>query len=262
MPFPKSPRVVYEKNPLQQVICQLKFPPILRIESESPADFQERVRGSYPLFQKRSEILLGPQVPEDVAKVLVAGLPGGMGSTRYLFTTEDEVWTASLARDFLALETKKYERWEEFEDRLRAPLDALLAVYAPTFFSRVGLRYVDLIRRSILGLGDSDWSKLLQQHVLGELASPLAGDIEHAYRETSIRLDDRGSKVTVRHGLCRVDNAEELCYFVDSDFFTEKRTETKNGSAVLKEFNQHAGRLFRWCITERLHEAMRPQPLA
>jgi len=32
MPFPEVKRVIYEHNPLDKVICQLRFPPILRIE--------------------------------------------------------------------------------------------------------------------------------------------------------------------------------------------------------------------------------------
>ena len=39
--FPNSPRVIYERTPLRQVICQLRFRMILRVTAETPAVFQE-----------------------------------------------------------------------------------------------------------------------------------------------------------------------------------------------------------------------------
>src|SRR5258708_12324597 len=62
MLFPESERVIYDKNPLQQVICQLRFPPILRINTEVPVAFQERVKQDYPFYQEKSEITLLTQV--------------------------------------------------------------------------------------------------------------------------------------------------------------------------------------------------------
>ncbi|HQU44113.1 MAG TPA: TIGR04255 family protein, partial [Pirellulales bacterium] len=57
MPLPEFPRVIYGKNPLEVVICQLRFPPILRIGAELPAEFQERIRKDYPEFRDRSAAL-------------------------------------------------------------------------------------------------------------------------------------------------------------------------------------------------------------
>ena len=58
--FPSSPREIYEKAPLIQVVCQLRFPPVLRIESQIPADFQERIRARFPLFERNSPPLAAP----------------------------------------------------------------------------------------------------------------------------------------------------------------------------------------------------------
>ena len=49
MPFPEATRVIYHKNPLTDVICQLRFPPILKIDSEIPSLFQDTIREQYPL---------------------------------------------------------------------------------------------------------------------------------------------------------------------------------------------------------------------
>lgn len=39
MSLPDVPRVLYAKAPLEQVICQLRFPTILKINLETPPEF-------------------------------------------------------------------------------------------------------------------------------------------------------------------------------------------------------------------------------
>jgi uncharacterized protein (TIGR04255 family) len=112
-----------------------------------------------------------------------------------------------------------------------------------------------------LGLGDVDWRSLLNPTILGELSDPnLSGAIEQVSAQVLFLLDGRG-KLRVRHGLAKSKSSGEICYVIDSDFFTEERTDTTNAIEILDHFNQQAGRLFRWCIQDRLHEAMGPRPI-
>lgn len=41
-------RYAYGKSQLIEVICQLRFPTILSIDTREPADFQETVRAAFP----------------------------------------------------------------------------------------------------------------------------------------------------------------------------------------------------------------------
>ena len=43
MPFKDTERVIYNKNPLIEVVCQLRFPRILTISETQPTSFQEKV---------------------------------------------------------------------------------------------------------------------------------------------------------------------------------------------------------------------------
>ena len=67
MPFPETDRVIYAHNPLEQVICQFRFPPILRIDSELPAQFQDRIRHEFPSLIEKSGLKLELQAfsPDD-----------------------------------------------------------------------------------------------------------------------------------------------------------------------------------------------------
>jgi uncharacterized protein (TIGR04255 family) len=257
MPIPDSPRVQYKKNPLVEVICQVRFPAILRIETHPPVEFQEQLRQQYPLFIAKQGVNI--EIPSEIARSEIVKIVGEHKS--YEFTTADEQWTVSLTKDFLALTSREYERWEEFQRNLALPLEALNTIYAPVFYSRIGLRYRDVIQMSQLGLMGVEWAELLNPYLVGELASPdLAQEIVYVAREFVMQLQDgRQSQAHVRHGLVQVGNTEEIGYLIDSDFFTEQRTEIKDALEALHYFNQQAGRLFRWCLTDRLHNAMEPE---
>jgi len=265
MTFPHSPRIIYERNPLETVISQLRFPPILRIGAEIPAGYQERVRQQYPLLVERPGFDLGMMgLPAEVAKIITGELPLSLrGShTVFDFAAPDEVWKISLGQDFLALTTVRYVRWEEFRERLQFALEALLQEYAPAFFTRIGLRYRNVIRRVILGLQEEAWGELLQPHIAAELSSPdIANAVARAAHNVTIKLENKLGQVRIQHGLEEAQDQTDAPYVIDADFFTDERTEVNHALDRLEYFNSQAARLFRWCIRDRVHEAMGPHPL-
>jgi uncharacterized protein (TIGR04255 family) len=265
MPFQERPRVIYKRNPLKEVICQLKFPPILLIDSKLPAGFQERIRGSYPILREiavpQAPSIVG--LPEELSNLLGMGLPGGRITREFL--SADEKWKVSLSRDFLALTCTDYVRWELFKEHLQLPFNALVEEYAPSFCVRVGLRYRDVIEKSMPGLDPTvTWKDLLQPHIAGELVSPeIAGHIRGALRQLIVQLDNEMGQVQIQHGLSQNKKTGEPVYFIDSDFSTSDDQKTEIGRVIerLNYFNRQAARLFRWCITDRLHNAMEPTPI-
>ena len=46
-----SQRVIYENNPLIEVIIQYRFPKILALNSKDPIEFQDRIKDEYPIYQ-------------------------------------------------------------------------------------------------------------------------------------------------------------------------------------------------------------------
>lgn len=261
MTFPDSPRVIYSHDPLETVICQLRFPPILKIDAEIPASFQELIRHEYPLFTDRLPDNEGLEIPPEIAKLMSIGLQFQGGKRKYEFSTSDELWQVTLTRDFLALTTKKYERWEDFKRHLDGPVDALLSQYGPDFYVRIGLRYRNLIKRSQLEVKDCSWSELLQPHVAGELASEIHGFIRKAGRELLIELEGKIGHVKIKHGIINAKDSSEDFYLIDADFYTDQQTEIGHAISRLDRFNKEAGHLFRWCITDRLHSAMGPRSI-
>ncbi len=256
MPFPESPRVFYGKNPLEEVVVQLRFPPVLRVQAETPAPFQDQIRAAFPLYGRPATLSgLSLPMPLSIPPELMQLIAGGT-QPAHEFRSADRIWTLTLNRDFIALSTTTYTKWSEFRDQLAKPLAALREIYSPAFFTRIGLRYRDRIDRKKLGLEGVPWTDLLNPQVLGELADPNIGpNVEHMLREIVIRLSGDEGRVRVVHGLEQAGQH----YVIDADFFIEGQIETGAAQNVLHSYNRRAGRLFRWCIQDRLHRAMDPR---
>jgi len=257
--------VIYKKNPLDRVICQLRFPAILKIETEVPAKFQEDIRAEFPEFKEKQETALPiskgiqPEVPMEVLRQIVP-----FSIKNYEFASDDGFWRINLTRTFLALTCTKYERRRLFQEKLACPLKALIETYKPAHFSRIGLRYVDIIRRSVLGLENVAWKELLQPHILGLLGTPddVSQNIQSLEATYEIRLEDGSSIARIITGLVEWSETGEKCFMIDTDFFNIGKIATSDVMSKLNYFHIRGSRLIQWLITKRLHEAMEPEELS
>jgi len=263
MPFPEKGRVIYKKNPLAKVICQLRYPPILKIDSDVPSGFQELIRSKYPLYnekiQLQQEMATGlktqspPQIIRRLTKTSV--------NKNHEFGSSDNLWKINLTRTFLSLSTTEYPRWEDFIDKFQPSIDALKKVYEPPFFTRIGLRYVDIFDRSELALNDCEWTDLFQPYFLGLLASSVAQEIKSFENSYEINLSDDASIVRIATSFAQNAKTGENCYMVDSDFYTPGRTAIDALVEKLEFLHERATRLIQWMITEKLRNAMEPEEI-
>jgi uncharacterized protein (TIGR04255 family) len=257
MPFPKVKRIIYKRNFLDTVVCQVRFPPILKIDTEAPAAFQEEVRSLYPHLTESSELLYvrveASQSPAEDSQQI----HGPRDTKNYEFASEDGRWKVNLTRNFLALSTKEYIRWEDFIGRFEKALKAFVGIYAPTSFTRVGLRYIDVIVRSKLGLEGVDWGELIQDYVSGVLVvGSVKGEVRSYENTFQVALEREGI-VRVIAKTVQSSESGEHCFVLDSDFFSNKRIKHEEVFPVLSSFHGCALNLFRWCIKDKLHHAMK-----
>lgn len=143
-------------DPLSGVLAQVRFPEIFSIEKkEFIADFQERMRQSYPISaQERSVVLkVGPEGAQQ------------RQTPNWRFFDEARTWRLSLTTSFVALETRSYTNRTDFVSRMQDLALALDETVRPGKMNRIGVRYVDrvhgdqfnrldsLVRNEVLGLG-------------------------------------------------------------------------------------------------------------
>jgi len=264
MPFKDSPRVIYNHTPLVEVICQLKFPPILSIGNGNIAGFQDKIRTEYPLYETKQPTFEFVNLPnKEIAEFFgKLSFPKPVGATTHMFSTKNRKQVISLSQEFLAISDTSYKRWEQFFAQIQKAEVSFKDEYKPAYYTRIGLRYKDIIFREDLNLKDRKWSELLQPHIAGELADQRVGDSISAIRtNTVIQLPQvPNARVTLMHGLVK-ELGKPDGYLIDADFSLENSEGIDGTLDILGEFNRLAGRLFRWAISDTLHQAMEPETI-
>ena len=260
MPFPKSPREVYEDNPLEEVICQFRFPAVLKISAAAPVDFQEAIRDDYPWFEEQAG---GPGLPREIIDLLPSGIPvpGLPRQPEYQFFTEDRGRSITLSQEFIAVTENNYQDWASFRKAIEQAESVLREIYTPSFYIHVGLRYRDVLNRERHGLGEVSWEKLLNPWFIGILGDGrLSGAVQESQGRALLKIPDVDDGfVLIEHGLATGEQEGQLVYLIDSDFFTNKRCESHGALQSLDRFNKWGGHLFRWATQGKLRTALRPR---
>lgn len=261
MPFPVSPKVIFERNALVQVICQLRFQPILRIDTEIPSGFQDGIREQFPNYTEKIESpgvvdIEGMKIPGD----LLRHIPGGLKTLNHEFTSDDGNHKVSLTRTFVALSTSEYRRWSDFKSRLQTVLDHFVTIYRPKHYDRIGLRYINVFKRSDLGLQDDvPWSNLIQGHMLGILGNEnVTADVQEFEYKTRLALEGGNARVRILSEFATDEDNNEISYVIDSDFYTTMKVDIETARANLDFLNNQAARLIQWAITPELHTLLGP----
>lgn len=237
-------RCIYENNQLGEVICQLRFPEILSIETDLPAKFQDKIRDVFPRYSLRRENS-GPNTQ----------------TNNYQFTTDDGVWRVNLTSKFIALATSRYTRWEDFAAMLDKPLAAFIRLYKPACFDRIGLRYLNFISRRDLGLEDVPFRELICPIYLGVLSSEDVS--EHTVGRCSVDCEmalNGGAKLKLHAGPGKVTRGgkadDEVKFIFDLDLYMSAKVPVNLSAGALQTLHSQAFGIFRGGITDRLHDAM------
>ena len=261
MLFSDRSRSRYPNAPVHEVICQLRFPTLLTINSVEPADFQEAIRAEFPQYARR----------QDTAAPKITGLGGPNPKveqqppvTNYHFLSADGKWKLNLTKDFIALSTLRYAGWPEFARMLDKPLASFIRIYKPAYFQRVGLRYLNLISRQKLGLEGIPWTELIAPAYTGPLQEPdVAEDsVLSCGCDLLLKLDS-SCQAKIHAGPGRVktnvpgaQQDPEMKFIFDMDLSMNGQTPCTLAAAALETLHGHSTRLFEGAVTDRLRGAM------
>lgn len=243
--FSQEKRCIYKRNQLGEVICQLRFPEILTIEASIPAEFQEAIRMIFPRYAVRKEGPVGKQ------------------TNNYQFATQDGIWRVNLTSKFISLACSRYRCWEDFAKMLDTPLAAFIQLYKPAYFERVGLRYLNFVSRQALDLEGTPYRELFSPCYLGLLG-------EQNINEASVTRATVDAELTIRGG-CRVkihagpgklsrngQEDPEVKFIFDQDLYMPGNVPVNISAGALETLHSQAYGIFRYAITDILHDAMIP----
>ena len=256
------PREHFNASQLREVICQIRFPSILSIDTREPADFQEAVRDVFPRYAVQQD-RLPPKVTMESGAPRVETPPG---IPNHAFVSADNQWKLNLTRDFISLSTVAYSSWESFGQKLDKPLAQFLKLYQPAFLQRIGLRYINLVSRQALGLAEEPWSELIAAPYLGVLGEEDVA--ESVTRRSTVDFDialDSSCRVKVHAGPGMVKQGassapadREVKFVLDFDLYLAGEVQPMLAAGALETLHGHATALFEGAITEKLRRAMEP----
>ena len=251
-------RFVYEKTQLAEVLCQLRFPTILSVESNAPVEFQDTIRAVFPRYSC-------------VTEPIADGTGEKRSQKNHTFITADGSYKLNLTQSFIALSTMRYTGWEDFAGRLDEPLGQFIRIYRPAFFERIGLRYINAISRQKLELEGYRWNDLLQPFCLGplDLDEVEEESVESCSVDVKRRLDAQIElrmhagpgklQRAVRNGP-RIQTVQEpeTRFILDLDLYALGELQLQSTMELLARLHDQADKSFSEAITDTLHEAMEP----
>lgn len=260
--FSSEPRVIYRRNPLGEVICQLRFPEILSIGANLPVDFQEAIREDFPIYDARKEA----PAPK------ISGAPGALRlenqpeTVNYQFSSADRKWRINLTTKFISLACSEYTSWEAFAVHLDRPLAAFIRIYKPAYFERIGLRYMNFISRRKLDLAGVPFRELIAERFLGILTDEQISETAATRNSVDAEFAIRGGcrvKIHAGPGLVKrgAERDPEVKFIFDQDLYMPGRVEIQHSAGALQTLHSQGYAIFRDAITDRLHEAMEPEEI-
>jgi len=260
--FSQESRRILSRNPLSNVICQLRFPDILIIGANLPVEFQNAIREDFPQYSAKKE----PPLPK------LAGTPGNLHlekqdpATNYSFTSADGIWSVNLTNNFISLSCRRYTCWEDFAAHLDKPLAAFIQIYRPAYFTRVGLRYLNFISRKALQLEHVPFRDLIAPCYLGVLAMDDLPEsaVTRCAMDTEFAIGG-GCKAKIHAGPGLVKQIgqtdTEPKFIFDLDLFMPGNIPINHSAGTLQTLHNHAYPLFRGGITDTLLDALESTPL-
>jgi uncharacterized protein (TIGR04255 family) len=236
--------------PLIRVIAQVRFPTILKVQKPDEISvFQEQIGSTYPILRPEhvQELTFGPR-----------GVASDARQTVWRFSDQTDAWRVTLAQDFVAVETTKYDSRSVFLGRLEAVVRALETTLRPAQMERLGIRYID----RITGDAVDKIADLVRREMLGVLATPLSDRILHSIFDTVFALPDGPERLRARWGKLpagavldpsAIEPIEAPSWVLDLDMFsTEVRPFTTE--VIIADARKYAERvyaMFRWVVTDK-----------
>jgi uncharacterized protein (TIGR04255 family) len=231
LPWPQD--LVFERNFLKTVVCELKFPTLLELETEPPARIRAALKKEYPhygiarSFGVRPDGITDEQVPK--------------------LESIEKRWAISIRPSAISIETSKYKTFEELRERVLLVVQKALPFLDTNFFTRVGLRYINH-----LPVAPHDACEWFNENLVAPLRVGVFGDIDSCYQE--IRGVTTNGSYSLRHGY-QVSEQGPKTYVFDADLCVEP-LEADRLPATLDHFHVQADSLFQWALTDAGRRAL------
>jgi uncharacterized protein (TIGR04255 family) len=216
--LPAADERVVSRSTVGMAICQVRFDTQDGLGGATAVDFHNRLgsaEGRYPKITSAEGITveIGPQGPVQT------------GKTGWSFDAGDGSWTVTLLPDNMSLQVGEgaFAGWEDFAERFTEALAALCGVVSPALEQRLGLRVVDRISGTSVGVDEpSGWEPYINPRFLGPVVEPGLSEAIRGYQQLMVLDAGEGVTCNLRQGLASVlSQGSRSDYVVDCDIFRE-----------------------------------------
>lgn len=247
--------VKFGKSPIKETVFELRFPPILRIDTETPDTFQDLIRAQFPEYQVQNE--LQHEVMGNVFQNQFSSETKVSTKIVHVFSSFERMNVVKLTRGNIFYSTKNYTGWDDFKEKSIFIMEKFSDVYKTSQYSRIGLRYVNVFDRNELGVSiTTPWDDLITSHYLGLLSDPnQANRIETYDLVSGLRLESNLS-INLRVTLLVNLERKEKCLGLDIDCFLPE--ESDEFKTAIESLHDHCEFYFFNAIKEKLYFAMDP----
>lgn len=249
--FPPQEDIRLQNAPLTEVICQVRFPPILRVASEQPVKFQEQVRSAFPQLEVEQGIMvqmapLGTTPPQAQPEPRI-----------FRFRAPDRSTSVSLALNFYAVSTTAYTHWRDFLALLELASRAARETYEIPYATRIGLRYINQLTMENTGTRTTQelWN-ILRPELTATLHADVWDEPVETYSQLVLAGEDN-ERFALRFGYKGVDSPVLL---LDFDCYVEGQIPLENLLPLCERFHDVIYSAFRWCIQESKLAVFCPVP--
>lgn len=228
----------YKRNYLRQAVCELRFPTLMSLGGRiPPTAFANALRRDYPYTEQGTEFTVG------------AAEQSG-SSYFHVFKSSKMAWSATLKSNALVLETTRYTEYADLRARVLKLVTAAREVIDSDFFTRVGLRYINVV-----ATGDGPLEPWINNKLIGALCGEsFKGVSEHAGK-LLLAAEDGGC--LLQHGLQhKPDQAQKKSipdYVIDIDAFRNEITIDDVGLA-LDAVHRQGFAMFDWALGDKARE--------
>lgn len=228
----------YKHNFLRQAVCEFRFPTLMELgDPRPPPSFVTALRKEYPTLELASELTLG-----------IGGGSNGSNNS-HIFRSTKLNWIVSLKQSAFSIETSAYTNFAQMKERIMRVVEAASKVIDSDFFTRVGLRYINVINNS-----NDPVNGWINPELVSSLNSGNFSGIQEYAGKLQLTASDGGC--LLQHGLRLNQHPSKGIlpeYFLDTDTYRNE-VSLVDTEAALDAIHAQSFDIFDWAIGPKTRE--------
>lgn len=249
----------YKNNQITEVVCQIRFSTILKINNEDDttlSEFQSKVQNKFPMYNVLNENIVNVDMSGEINN-LESITPQILRNNikNHMFISIDGKTKINLTSNFISLSTQNYECWDKFGEEFLEILDIFKELYNVNIFNRIGIRYINAFSKEELGINiEEKWNDYLIDEIVG-MSSKYNVNVYNSNIEIPF---DGGIQMRLICGLGtkQTEGGLKPVFIMDKDTYKMGNMNYEEVNEVLQNLHTNNSKIFEELIKPSLREKM------